>query len=377
MLDILILLLDEQYQEEIVRSFKGRDYIYHKAASTDEVVEICKQDFIDLILIWPATQDVIADLLTVLNIEDLKYIPVVPVVREKKEFQSVIQLPVAEVISIPLPREEFFAIINRLVQSLEPDIHTLSGPYWKGNLEEFSLIDLIHMVETSGKDAILTISYSSNLGQIYFRRGKLIRASLRNLDPVLALEKLAGLSRADFNIQFTRVDLDDHLKSSNQQLVVGLLEKITEQEKYVQMIPGNDDELLTLKYPSPSKRNEMKDRILEMCKEGQYLTDILILLNEKNLDILKQIRELLADGYLVSRREYEIISEQKSDKKGISRVFTSLSGLFRKEKKQFSTMELPVQKAVRREKENTELLYQNRSMGEDTVKKIQNFLRDV
>ena len=81
MIDLLIYLLDNQYEDEIISTLKGRNFLFHKATSVEELVEICKQEFVDLILVWPATHDVVADVLTVLNMQELAYLPVIPVVK--------------------------------------------------------------------------------------------------------------------------------------------------------------------------------------------------------------------------------------------------------------------------------------------------------
>ncbi len=377
MYDILVYLLDQQYEDEIISSMQGRRYIFHHASTSDEVVEICKQDFIDLILIWPANSEVVADVLTVLNMKELGYIPVIPVVRKEEEILPILQMPVADVIRIPLPRQEFFLIVEQTVQSLEGGMEGFSDNQWRGNLEEFSLVDLIQMVEGGHKDAILTVSYKEHLGQIFFRQGNVIRATLRNLDSMQALKKLISLPNGSFQVNFTRVDITDDLGMKNQELLIDLLEQIAEQEKYYQVIPDPQDELVLLNTPSDLEPHSLKAKILDICSEGRTIYDILITLNEDNLKILKEVQELVQDGYLVRRQDYALLSSREDDKKGLGKFLSSLTDIFKKNKKEEIEPVSPEVPEFTDEVVQPRITYQITPVAAEEIQKIRNKLKDL
>ena len=377
MYDILVYLLDQQYEDEIISSLQGRRYIFHHASSSDEVVEICKQDFIDLILVWPANSEVVADVLTVLNMKELGYIPVIPVVRKDEDLLPILQMPVADVVEIPLPKHEFFLIVEQTLRSLEGSTEGFNANQWQGNLEEFSLVDLIQMVEAGHKDAILTLSYKDHLGQVFFRQGKVIRATLRNLSTMQALQKMASLPRGSFQVNFTQVDITDDVEMKNQELLITLLEQIAEQEKYYQVIPDPQGELVVLNKPSDLAIHSLKAKILEFCSEGQTIYDILISLNEDNLEILKEVQELVQDGYLVRSQDYAVLSNKENDKKGLGKFFASLTDMFKKNKKEETELvstELPesINEVVQ-----PQITYQIPPVTVEEIQKIQNKLKDL
>lgn len=377
MLDILIYLLDTQYEEEIIRSLKGQNYIYHRAVNSDEVIENCQHDFIDIILVWPATSDIVADLLTVLNMQDLNYVPVVPVVHKDDNLSSILQLPVTDVITIPLAKQEFFTIIEQIIQNLESKPNTMQGQHWHGNLDEFSLIDLIQMVEASNKDAILAVSFKDQLGQVFFRHGKVIKATLKNLDTMSALNKMVCLYNGNFHVHFTRVDLADSIEFTNQELLVELIQQIGEQEKYYQTIPDLYNDLVTLNYPPQEKINEVNSLILENCKEGQSIYELMISMNEDNLEILKNIQELVQDGYLVSRQDFELLNKQESEKRGLGRFFNTITGIFKKGKNSLEDISMPQQPEELSEIFEPELVCQPQPVKHETVKMIQKYLEGL
>jgi len=112
MIDILVYLLDQQYQEEIVSTLGGVNYNYHQASAIDELINICSQDDIDLILVWPAKVEVIEDLITILQTKNFGYIPIVPVINKQDDILPIMKIPVVEVKQFPLPKLEFITLLN-------------------------------------------------------------------------------------------------------------------------------------------------------------------------------------------------------------------------------------------------------------------------
>ncbi|HFE64041.1 MAG TPA: hypothetical protein ENK14_06435, partial [Caldithrix sp.] len=89
MLDILVYLLDNQYEEEIVHALKGKKYIYHRADALTDVIRICKEDFIDMLIIWPTDALSLEKLFTTLRKNNLDYLPVIAVVKKGQDLVPV------------------------------------------------------------------------------------------------------------------------------------------------------------------------------------------------------------------------------------------------------------------------------------------------
>ncbi|GAB4366503.1 MAG: hypothetical protein Kow0042_06450 [Calditrichia bacterium] len=380
MKDILIYLLNEEYEEELIDAFKGKRYIYHRARDNEEVINICRQDFVDLILVWPADADSTADLLTVLNMNDLGYIPVVPVVPKSENILSILKLPVADVIPIPMPRQEFFIILNQLLQSLDSEIRLIDDQKWHGSLEDFNLVDLIQMVEASGKDAILTLSYKDHLGQIFFQKGSVIKAKLRNLSSREALKKLVGLRSGSFDVQFTAVTLSGDLELSNQELLVELMQYLGEEEKFFRFMPRAEEDVIFYNKPPDDILTPDMDRILSICQEGESVRNILITLNEDNLRILKLLQSLIQDGYLVRRQDYNLLTREESEHRGLGKIWSYVTNVFKKSKKPEFGLEFEFPKSEEvliPRVENPELIYQIPAIPSEEIKIIGDYLKGL
>lgn len=377
MSDILIYLLDPQYEEEITAGFGKRDIYYRIATSVDEVVRNCSQDFFDLILIWPARMELIEDLLTILDMKGLGHIPVIPIVPKEVDFSAILQLPVVEVIQIPLPGEVFFKILERTGKDLEYGASETEEKQWLGQLSEFSLIELFQMIEPSRRDAVITLSLKKNKGTVHLRRGKVAKAALRKLDNIQALQKMVHLKDGNFLVRFTEVKLPDSIMKSSHQLLAELTAKQAEVLPYLKSLQELDDDLVTVQFPPQDQVDEDKKLILERCRDGQRIDEILFGLDADNLKLLKKINTLVQDGYLVLRSDINIIKKQQAEKKNLERLFDSISSIFKKEKKEMTAEKLPEKKRRQPTPAVTKLIYRDTPLSREIADEIHHFLKEI
>jgi len=377
MIDILVYLLDQQFEDELIDTFKGTKYIYHHAASADEVIENCRQDFVDLILVWPGEVEIVADILTILNMKNLSHIPVVAAISKNMDETALLKLPVADIIKYPLPKPEFFTILDQITCELQRGIYPTRGQHWQGSLKEFSLVDIICLLEASNKDAVLEITIRNFSIKIFFHRGKVIGASLRDLEGLVAIQKLAGLRHGNFHIHFTRVEKPDVIKMSNRELIELLNEEEKQVVHYLETIPDINDDFLTLKFPDSEDIDSLKNMILKKCEEGRSVFELMLELDFDNKDILKAVQELIQDGFLVRSQDYDLIVQQESEQHGLSKLFNSLLGIFKRGKKFEVPLDFPVKTEKKQNIEKFELIYQPKSITQEEIHRIQKFLEEV
>ncbi len=377
MIDILVYLLDQQFEDELIDTFKGTKYIYHHAASADEVIENCRQDFVDLILVWPGEVEIVADILTILNMKNLSHIPVVAAISKNMDETALLKLPVADIIKYPLPKPEFFTILDQITCELQRGIYPTRGQHWQGSLKEFSLVDIICLLEASNKDAVLEITIRNFSIKIFFHRGKVIGASLRELGGLAAIQKLAGLRHGKFHIHFTRVEKPDVIKMSNRELIELLNEEEKQVVHYLETIPDINDDFLTLKFPDSEDIDSLKNMILKKCEEGRSVFELMLELDFDNKDILKAVQELIQDGFLVRSQDYDLIVQQESEQHGLSKLFNSLLGIFKRGKKFEVPLDFPVKTEKKQNIEKFELIYQPKSITQEEIHRIQKFLEEV
>jgi hypothetical protein len=297
MLDLLVYLLDDQYKEEIFDTFKSRNFFCHVATAQTDIIEICQRELVDLILVWPANYQSVLDILKKLKNKDL----------------------------------HFITIIDSLIKKLREESIVLQGKYWQGNLADMNLPDLIHRIDMSRKDALMTVTDKGHFGQVYFRAGQVVRATYRNIEGLAALKKLSVLANSRFQIHFTTVSSEFEIGIENQDLIEVLGRYLSEFKKLIKQLPDIQEEIQTvLSKDAKENLTELQKHILEMCKNGESIYDLLLVMNQDNLDILRNVFNLLSARKLISADEY---LNPEPAKKGIGQMIDSFGGLFKIVKK--------------------------------------------
>jgi hypothetical protein len=373
MIDILVYLIDQQYKEEIESTLKGTKYICHQVSNVDEVIEICSQDLIDVILIWPAELEEVKDLLTLMKIKNLGYIPVIPVVKREMDILPVLRIPVVDVIQIPLAKREFYIILDRIVEQLQYKSKSRGEQYWYGQLFEFGLLDLMRMIELSQRDSILNISVKEHKSQILFREGRVLRATLRDLDSIKTLQKLVYLRKGNFQLQFTTVDIQGRIDVDNQTLLSKLNKQQEDQYTYLKSLQDLGDDLILAKYPPQSQIDREKKIILDSCKKGMNVDELLISLDLDNIILLKNIMELVQDGYLVIRSDFNLMQKQKPQKKNLGKMLNPLSVIFKRKKTEIDQAKKFAVKPRKWSLKDTKIIYKLPKVEKTEIHKIQDY----
>ena len=376
MLDVLVYLLDEEYKDEIESSFRSKDFLFHYADHPKEVADICKQEFIDLILVWPATYDNTANLLTILNKDYLCFLPIIAVVKDENEISEILQTPIVGVITIPIAKDEFYLLIEQHMKNVRGESTILQGRFWKGNLEEFDLIDLMHMVEMSSRDAMLTLSWRGHQGQIYFSRGKIIRANLRSLEGLEAISKLLDFIKANFQVHFTQVESVKSIEIDNRGIFEELQKIISERNDLTKYLPDFETDLVVTQQSDGYDVNEVKEQIFELCENGESINGLLIVMNYGSIEILKNIKEMLKDGQLARRQDYETAVSDKTEKKGLGQFLNNLGGIFKKDKRKNVSEDIRMYESDSKDELQTELKYEKCKLDYEVVEKIEKFFKE-
>ena len=303
MLDLLIYLRKEVYQEEIERVFPETMYQVSLATDMEQVVQQCQENLFDLTLVWAENYDEIADFLTVLSIHKLDFLPVIAVLTSEAEWPAVLTLPIADYVILPVSRVEFFAKIRHVLQDLDVQSTVLEGMNWQGSLQEYNLIDLIQMVESGQKDAVLIMNYGEKQGELLFRQGKLIQAGYQGLTALAAVFKLGFWSQGNFQIRFSRLpSVEVQIKESNQEVLIQLIQKLAEQERLMEELPSYFDEMVVNPLVQPNHLTPIQQRIKEFAARPITLFELLISLPEDDRDILKALKEMLERGWIGRRQ---------------------------------------------------------------------------
>lgn len=336
MRDILIYLLNNEYAEEIRYLFSGQQYQVTIVESPEDALEACQQELFDLALVWPASGEATGQFLELLQQEGFRYVPVVAMADEREPLEPLYDLPLAELIRLPVSKQQFYQMIEQIVQDVEVQSTVVEGVNWQGSVAEYGLIDLIQMLETNRRDAELTLSYGEKSGKIYFREGKLINAQFLTLQGLPALKKMLSWPRGHFQTKLAELESQsDEIGLSNQEILMILVEKLLKQEQLFQGLPDLFEEII--KNPLAQAEGELpplQHRILNYCETPIAIFDILLALRDSNIDIMLELKIMLQQGLIGRKGEVEALVREAESQSGFGKFISSLSSMFKKKEEE-------------------------------------------
>lgn len=335
MFDVVVYLLNENYREEIVDIFSPPGYHLHLVTDMPNLIRVCQKEVIDLIIIWPAILEQVSSLLEHLSNHQLRHLPLIAVVRKVEEFHAMAFLPIASVIPIPIPRKEFYRLLHQVLEPLRQASGNREVPAPNEVFLESSFMEAIRRIQAAKADALLTITDRGHMGRVYFREGRIVRASFRALEGVDALRKLAGLVHAAININYTTVKEKGDLESEFPLLLTELENQISEQKKIIHQLSTVADcfqtnsRLKEIDFP----KNAISEQILELCKGGSDIHNLLVVMNQDNLEIVKMVQELVKKEALIARKGIKSTIAPLEEKKNFRKMINSLGKVFARSKK--------------------------------------------
>ncbi|MCK6622314.1 MAG: DUF4388 domain-containing protein [Calditrichaceae bacterium] len=329
--DILIYLLDKESESEVRALFSGEKYNLTIVEDLEQVVEVCQQELFDLLLVWPAGYDKTANLMTLLEVNQFDYIPVIPVLKDDPQPEAFLKLPIVDLLRLPLPKPEFFAIIHQAIKDIDVQASMVEGMNWQGSIEEYSLLDLIQMIENGERDAELILSCENKTGYVYFHKGKLVAAEFQSQRGLEALQKMGFWPKGQFETRLSdQSAVKDEIGSSNQEVLMALLEKMLKLGQLYQGLPELFEEIMKNPLAQPVELTPLQDRIANFCQTPISVFNLLVSLADGSEDILLELKIMMQMGLIGRRQEVEALVREERERSGLSKFFSSISSMFKK-----------------------------------------------
>jgi len=184
-------------------------------------------------------------------------------------------------------------ILRRMERIREEEIE--STRKLAGRLEEFSVIDLIENFGMERKTGILTLYNASNKsGEIYFRDGAVINASLANLKAEKAVYQMLPWKRGQFTMTFKEINVPDEIAVSNLGLLLHGFKRMEERERLFKMLPSPETTFLTTEtFRNIVARRELTADVARFIALIDGKRDILQVIDESNYDDIKTLERLV------------------------------------------------------------------------------------
>jgi CheY-like chemotaxis protein len=184
-------------------------------------------------------------------------------------------------------------ILRRMERIREEEIE--STRKLAGRLEEFSVIDLIENFGMERKTGILTLYNANNKsGEIYFRDGAVINASLANLKAEKAVYQMLPWKRGHFTMTFKEISVQDEIAVSNLGLLLQGFKRMEERERLFKMLPSPETTFVTTEtFRNIIAKRELTTDVSKFISLIDGKRDILQVIDESNYDDIKTLERLV------------------------------------------------------------------------------------
>lgn len=207
-------------------------------------------------------------------------------------------------------------ILRRMERIREEEIE--SNRKLAGRLEEFSVIDLIENFGMERKTGILTLYNANNRsGEIYFRDGAVINASLGNLRAEKAVYQMLPWKRGHFTMTFKEINVPDEIAVSNLGLLLQGFKRMEERERLFKMLPSPETTFVTTEtFRNIIQKRELTTDVAKFIALVDGKRDILQIIDESTYDDIKTLERLVKlyqQGFIKPSKTAMADDEELSD----------------------------------------------------------------
>lgn len=204
----------------------------------------------------------------------------------------------------PLHVKEVIAHIRMVLRRLERRKVEQLETYKKfsGRLDQLNLADLIESFGVERKTGVLTLSNGRRTGQVYFRDGAVINASLGEVKLEQAVYQMFSWNHGFFNMVFRDVDVPDGISISNLGLLLQGIKRMETREKLInQLSSPKTSFIITPTFKTLVERKKVSEDVANFIKLMDGKRDVEQIIDDSGLDdlvTLKRIVRLYQQGFI-------------------------------------------------------------------------------
>lgn len=220
----------------------------------------------------------------------------------------------------PLHVKEVLARIRMILRRMEriKEEEIDSSRKLAGRLEEFSPVDLIESFGVERKTGVLTLNNENNrTGEIYFRDGAVVNATLGNLKTEKAVYQMLPWKRGHFTMIFKDLNVPDEIAVSNLGLLLQGFKRIEEREQLFKQLPSPETTfVMTETFRSIMQKREASAEVAKFVSLIDGRRDILQIIDESTYDDIKTLERLVKlyqQGFIKPGKPGANFTEDKTD----------------------------------------------------------------
>ncbi len=325
MKELLIYLENPADRDELEDLFRASSWKVDLVDDEEQCLQKCQAHLYDAVLIWRATPERVAALCKRLTRRQLDYLPLIPVVANEVLARDILGQPVVDLLILPMPRFEFFHLLDQLVAELSPLATATEDTGWYGRLAEYTIVDLLQMMERMGRSGRIRISALGTEAILLFEKGTVQNVQLGPFEGLVALEKLAFLEEGHFQVKYLSPGQTGGgaiLQKEN--LAAYLKEKRATWQAQYTGLPEPMAELLANPFHPPKGASGLEAEIYRFFQKPAPLGEVLLRLPDPMDQMIAALQRLMRNGQLGPRRQVEQLIAEEEKKGALSRVVGAL-----------------------------------------------------
>ncbi len=194
-----------------------------------------------------------------------------------------------------LPWREPDVIARRLwsIESSPPPVSNVGGDF-RGDLKQVSVTDLLQLLSMNHRTGSLTITTAIGVGEVRLAQGQIVDAIYRRVEGSKALYRLIGEAEGSFAFMSGVTTAQRRVEQPTQALLLEGLRQVNEARRCRQLIGSEHDALQSL-LPAGKGGDDLSDRVLLALEVPHTIDELLDLLPDNDLAIIKSTEKLIGD----------------------------------------------------------------------------------
>ncbi len=195
-----------------------------------------------------------------------------------------------------LPRLEPDVIARRLwtIESSPPPVSSVGGDF-RGDLKQVSITDLLQLLSMNRRTGTLTITTAIGVGEVRLVHGEIVDAIYLRAEGSKALFRLVGETDGSFAFISGVAAALRRVEQPTQALLLEGMRQVDEARMARQSLGSAEDALQSLT-SSANARDDLAERVLMALEVPHTIDELLDLLPDNDLAIIKATQQLLNDS---------------------------------------------------------------------------------
>ncbi len=330
MITIAVLTREKTHFDTLITQYNRLPVHFHWFESADRFLQSQNVDQWQIVWVIGKSMDWVMESLARLNEQNIS-IPLVCSAPEPKQDQRQLfwQLNVKEIIPWPMHRLEMEYMLKGYNEMLS-DNTTREEYVFQGSLEIINGVDLLRAFTKATDTGVLYFHWGERKGRIEFKKGQIVNAIYRQMDPLTAVLILTSWKHGFVFFKDDQYVSKRSIMLTNEQIFTECQDY---QNEYHKLLAGFDD-LSGRFYPHPELNFEefgpSERKILRDMRKGKLIPEMVENYEGDVNFILKKLKNWADQQFILPEEQYRQIRQQLEEQENTSAIKRLMQKLFAK-----------------------------------------------